>query len=295
MADFRPGYPIDLRRADQRARAEHSPIGDLEWKVGRVVARFTGEPVYLQDDGSRDGMVDIKIAYSDRQAAYLEVTSNLEPGYAAIWSELMKGGQIPQITTMANLRRKWSITLSGASHQHWRPLHAELPVLLANLEANGMTFQRVATVETLKATQDSSVIRLLKFGVVQLCSAPSEAGQGAAAEYPAGISGPTARSWPTFLDWVSETLASAKLANKRDKLIKTGAPERHIFIGITYTSPEEVFFGLTVGEQGLPTAAPTLPPEITHLWLWNIEGGDRCITWSPDQGWSDVMSHWATD
>jgi hypothetical protein len=295
MADYRPGYPIDLRRADQIARAEHSPIGDLEWKAGRVVARFTAEPVYLQDDGNLDGMVDIKIAYIGRPAAYLEVTSNIEAGYAAMWSELMKGGHIPQVTPMANLRRNWSITLSEASHEHWRPLHSQLPVLLASLEAKGITFQRVAALGTLKATQDSSVMRLVEFGVVELCSAPSQVGQGSVAEYPAGINGPSARSWPAFLDWVSEILASPKLANKRDKLMKTGALERHIFIGITFTSPEEVFFGLTIGEQGLPTTAPTLPPEITHLWLWNIDGGDRCVTWSADQGWRDVRNHWATD
>jgi hypothetical protein len=30
--------------------------------------------------------------------------------------------------------------------------------------------------------------------------------------------------------------------------LRTGAAERHIFIGVTYTSPEVVYFGLMVGE-----------------------------------------------
>ncbi len=77
--------------------------------------------------------------------------------------------------------------------------------------------------------------------------------------------------------------------------MRTGAAERHIFIGITFTSPEQVYFGLTLGEQGLPALAPTLPREITHLWLWNIEGGDRCVVWFPDRGWLDAMNNWATE
>ena len=295
MADFRRGYPIDMRRADQRARAEHGPVGDLEWRAGRVIARLTDEHVYLQDDNSSDGMPDIRIEYSDGRQAYVEVTTNIEDGYAAMWSELMKHGQIPRVVPMASLQREWSVTLSGASHAHWRPLNAQLEGLLTKLEGAGLTFQRVATVETLKAHPDPSVKRLLEFGVVELCSAPAQWGQGVARQYPAGIKGPLDRSWQLFLDWISETLASPKLANKRDKLMRTGAAERHIFIGITFTSPEQVYFGLTLGEQGLPNLALTLPREITHLWLWNIEGGDRCVVWFPDRGWLDAMHNWATE
>ena len=72
-ANYRPGYPVDLRRTDQISRKPLGPVGDFEVAAGRVVARLTGEPVYLQDDGSRDAMVDIRIDYRDRAAGYVEV------------------------------------------------------------------------------------------------------------------------------------------------------------------------------------------------------------------------------
>jgi hypothetical protein len=55
-----------------------------------------------------------------------------------------------------------------------------------------------------------------------------------------------------------------------------------------------VFFGLTLGEHGLTSAALNLPPEVTHLWLWNVEG-ERCLVCVPDRGWLDAMKNWATD
>jgi hypothetical protein len=291
--EFRPGYPFDLRRADHRARAERGPVGDLELTAGRIVARLTGQRVYLQDDGSSDGMVDVRIEYANREPAYLEVTTDIEHGYAAMWSGLMKSGQIPQVVTMPSLHRQWSVTLSGAIQR--RSLDAELEELLANMEACGLTYQQVAAVENLTATANASVRRLLDLGVVKLSSAPAQSGPVGALLYPDGITAPAVASWKPFLDWISETLESPKLADVRNKLMRTRAAERHVFLGITFSSPSAVYFALTVDEKGLPGMAPILPPEITHLWLWNIAGGDRCVVWFPDRGWLDVARHWVTE
>jgi hypothetical protein len=64
-------------------------------------------------------------------------------------------------------------------------------------------------------------------------------------------------------------------------------------MGVTYTSPSKVFFALTMDEHSLPVRAPTLPPEITHIWLMNTQI-DRGIGWSPDRAWFDPIWHWAT-
>jgi hypothetical protein len=238
-------------------------------------------------------MVDMRIEYANREPGYLEVTTDIEHGYAAMWSGLMKSGQIPQAVTLPSLHRQWSVTLSGAIHR--RMLDAELEGLLANIEASGLTFQLVAPVETLKATQNASVNRLLDLGVVTLSSASAQSGLGSALLYPDGITAPAVASWKPILDWISETLASPKLADVRHKLTRTRAVERHVFLGITFSSPSAVYFALTLDEKGLPPTAPILPPEITHLWLWNVAGGDRCVVWSPDRGWLDVARHWATE
>jgi hypothetical protein len=113
--------------------------------------------------------------------------------------------------------------------------------------------------------------------------------------YPDGIRGPAVITWVPVLDWIARTLGSQRLTDVRAKLALTNADERHAFLGVTYTSPGNVFFALTIEEQTLPSEPPSLPVEITHLWLMNTSSLERCVAWFPDRGWFDPMRHWATD
>src|SRR5262249_43087158 len=79
MDDFRPGYPIDLRPDGMRMRESHGYAGDFEAMAARVVARLTGERVLIQDDNSVPGMADLRIEYTDRPTAYVEVVSDVDP------------------------------------------------------------------------------------------------------------------------------------------------------------------------------------------------------------------------
>jgi hypothetical protein len=291
--NYRHGYPIDLRRAELVARRQGSPVGDFEAAAARVVARLTGERVILQDDGSRDGMVDIRVEYTDRAPTYVEVWTDIEAGYAATWSRLMSRGQLPQELQVSALRRDWFVTVSGASNL--RRLETMLEGLLARLEAVGLTFELVAPLDSLTSSSDATVAQLLSLGVVMLSSRRTSAEHGIVRLYPDGIVGPTGTRWEPVLDWIAQTLASPRLADVRLKLAKTDAYERHAFLGITFTSPGEVYFALTLDKQLLPSEPPTLPGEITHLWLMNARAPDRCLAWFPDRGWFDTMRHWATD
>jgi hypothetical protein len=136
---YRPGYPIDRRRGQRVARLNKGSLGDFECLAARVVARLTGERVILEDDGSRDGMNDIRIEYADRRPGYVEVWTDIERGYAKTYSRLMsRGSQLPQELSVAALRREWFVTVSGRSDL--RRLEAEIQSL-APLEASGETFQ----------------------------------------------------------------------------------------------------------------------------------------------------------
>lgn len=59
--EYQPGYPIDRRPAQRVGRLRRGPLGDFESAAARVVARFTAERVILQDDGSQNGMADIRL------------------------------------------------------------------------------------------------------------------------------------------------------------------------------------------------------------------------------------------
>lgn len=95
--------------------------------------------------------------------------------------------------------------------------------------------------------------------------------------------------------WIETFLMSGPAADNRGKLKATHAPERHIFVGASFTSPGDAFFALDKrGRPGFPPTDPVLPPEITHVWIWAIMPFARCLAWFPDRGWLDVMNHWAT-
>jgi hypothetical protein len=111
---------------------------------------------------------------------------------------------------------------------------------------------------------------------------------------PHGISGPPTITWEPVLDWITRTTASKRMEDVRTKLAASEAEERHLFLGITYSSPSDVFFALKHEERSLPRQGPRLPREITHLWLMPAASPGRCIAWFPDRGWFDVSDHWAT-
>jgi hypothetical protein len=293
-ATYEPGHPIDLRPEKRKARLFESPTGDFEARAARVVARLTGERVILQDDGSSDGMVDIRIEHADGRIGYVEVWADVDPGWAATYSRLLKSGnQLPLEIPIATLNREWFIVVSGASRLD--VLEAELRVLLGDLEDRGETYETVAIKEALVSNGSPSVGRLLELGVVETSSRPAPAGQsGIVRIYVEGVTGPSTVDWAPVVEWIEDTLNSDRLADVRMKLGKTGALERHVFVGLTFSSPGEVFFSLSPYERTLPGLTPTLPPEISDLWIMQVSSAGRCLALFPMGGWIDVIDHWAT-
>lgn len=288
-----PGYPIDDRPAQRVARLHRGVIGDFEHSAARVVARLTGVPVIVQDDGSRAGMADLRVEYPDRPAGYVEVWTDMEEGYASTYSELWKPGrQLPREVPIDRSHRDWFVTISGAAQL--RILERELVAHITALEAIDTTFETVAERDALGRHPSPVVSRLVELGVVRLASRPASAEYGLTRLYLSGISGPALVDWRPVLDWISQTLTSTRLADVRAKLARTAALERHAFIGVTFTSPGEVYFSLSRDECTLPPEPPHLPAEITHLWLMQAPSLGRCLAWIPDRGWLDVSKHWTT-
>lgn len=292
---FTPGTPIDLRPAAQVAKRAAGPLGDFEYQSARVLARFMGHRVTLQDDGSRDRMADIRIDHPDEAPSFAEVWTDMDEGYAAMYSRIMKPqGQLPLELIQPMLKRVWFVTLSRFSNV--QRLETEVGTLLAKLERSGLTFEQVLEHGSMTSHPDHVVQNLVKRGVVRLSSRRCQAEeQGIVRFYPSGISGSPRISWEAFISWVNETLWSPRLEDVRSKLAETRADERHVFVGVTYSSPSDVFFGLDDHEDALPLHDPELPPEVTHVWLMRTPIPGRCIAWAPEDGWFNPMHHWTTD
>ena len=87
-------------------------------------------------------------------------------------------------------------------------------------------------------------------------------------------------------DWVLRVLA--RESDVGDKLATHGGIERHAFIWATPSSPWDVNAVLRDEAEALglsiPTAAPTLPSSITHIWV--------ASTWTPHQALVTRDNRW---
>lgn len=292
------GYPEDKRSAAQQAKAAASILGDVEQMAARVVARLTGEEVTLQDDNSVEGMPDIRIDYKDGRIGYVEVTTDIDQGYAEMTSTLRaKGGGLPRVLATPELHRVWFLVLSRPVR--YDRLDRELPVLLDHLEKAGVTPHVFNGLQDLAESGNAGLRQLSGFGVADITSRPravtnGELEPGRVLMYPAGASGPAMVEESAFVDWINDLLVSEPLESKRSKLARTLASERHLFVGISYTTRWAGFLPLAADQTIAPRTAPSLPDEITHLWLLNFQTPGRCLVWYPELGWRDAQRHWAT-
>jgi hypothetical protein len=258
-----------------------------------VVSRLTGADVVIQDDGSRGGMVDLRVAYQNRAPGFVEVVTDITPGYASLYAELLKrGGQVPHICEAAGLDRVWLMTVSERCEL--KRLTTSAPMLLSRLATAGTTDGFVAGHG--QAVENPEVAQLMRMGVVQLSCRPLREDESARMlVWPEGVAGPVVPNWEAFLGWIDRKLTSKHWQDNARKLSATKAAERHLFIGVSFSTVGEVFLALSYDHQSLPPAPPRLPSAFTHLWIMPIQGPGRCLAWFPDRGWFDPCRHWASE
>jgi hypothetical protein len=289
FVDHEPGYPVDHRTDSMRERRSRSHLGDFELAAARVVARLTGERVVLQDDNSAHGMVDIRIDHRDRAPGYVEVVTDIDPAYSAM-ADLVRGqNEIPA----ADLGRVWFVTVSAKAHV--RTLTRDLPERLHGVQQSGALFEIVHWQQHLDGHPSDQVRELAALGVVRLASRPVQPDEaGRILLSGEGTGGPAALDWAAFDDWLTDYLHDHLRADVRRKLAATGVTERHVFIGVSFSTRWAAYHALSDDYCGLPDRPPRLPVEVTHLWVWSYPVG-RCIAWFPDTGWLDPVAHWATN
>ncbi|MGL5827385.1 MAG: hypothetical protein ACRCYU_21640, partial [Nocardioides sp.] len=89
---WQPGYPLDIRGDAIRSRDRGGPYGDVEYGAGRIIARATGEQVFLQDDNRQQRTPDLRIAYADGRHGIGEVVTVTDENRAAESAAFTNGG-----------------------------------------------------------------------------------------------------------------------------------------------------------------------------------------------------------
>jgi hypothetical protein len=249
-----------------------------EW-ARQMVQAALGVPVVHHDDGSEPGMFDLLVHLSENRRAAVEVTAAADPDCTALW-KLMNGDDDRWVED--DLQGGWMVGLIPKARA--KRVRAELPDLLRLLEREnvpGLRHPRPHRSEIEALAADLGVATLF---------------QSATTDFPGSIyvtieedldhrGGWVDDSPISFVEWVSTFLASAELADVRRKLAASGHAERHAFLLVPgFTTAPFGVANLLMG-HGTPIEPPSLPDEITHVWLastWTVGTGWR---WDTESGW----------
>jgi hypothetical protein len=226
-------------------------------------------------------MHDFDLARDGRRFAALEVTAAADAELIELWNIMARGGR----WTHEGLAGGWLVQLLPKARA--KRVRAELPILLAELEE-----QQIRELSDVCSSSEDLLDQAERLGVVS-------AYQSSATDFPGSIyctiSLPPERSggWvadtgDAFAHWVSQWLAETRQADNLRKLRISGADERHLFLLMPgYTSaPFDAFDPLMRPNGPLPTVAPVLPEEVTHLWAMSTWSSGDGFAWSPRTGWS---------
>jgi hypothetical protein len=89
-------------------------------------------------------------------------------------------------------------------------------------------------------------------------------------------------------DWLGEFLVDEDRQDVRGKLRASALPERHVFVIVPGFATADFCVTDLLMRDGapLPSRAPQMPREMTHVWvasMWSTGSGMR---WAADTGWS---------
>ncbi|MFI5849361.1 hypothetical protein ACIA8B_14830 [Micromonospora chalcea] len=254
--------------------------GEERWVKACIEAMLRDAEVKQHDDGSKPGMHDLDLIRTGRQFGAVEITSAADPESIPLWKLINKG----QRWIEPQLAGGWFVSLLPSARG--KRVRAELPSLLAELERLGIT-----EVSSRRRPLHPVAQQLDALGVVT-------AGQGGT-QFPGSIyptiqlpdeksGGMVADTGDALASWFSDWLPEPDQADNLQKLARSGAPERHLFVlfpGFT-TAPFPVVDLLLRNGAPLPTVPPTLPPEVTHIWAMSTWDSGDGFRWSPTEGWS---------
>jgi hypothetical protein len=213
------------------------------------------------------GQVDYLASAGEKSKIALEVTSFTEQDKWEL-SKIDDGGKY--LVVRHDLNHNWLINVQGVPN--FLKLGRELLPRLVDLEIHRLPELHTSTqgwwlekVPTLK-----NLFKAIRSNNVEHISSRIGNFRDQDENDPRLVAITSSENWifggvNSSLELVEDFLDSD--TNDRQKLQKTGFPDRHIFVWIDKFSKREVREIFDQGTVKLPTRTPELPPEITHLWL----------------------------
>ncbi len=258
-----------------------SPLRPEEEWVRQVVARTLRAVVRQHDDQSRDAMYDLSIEYPCGDCAAMEVTAAADGESIALW-KLVNGTQERWIEP--TIAGGWMVSLDPTARA--KTLRARLPALLLELERVGRRELR-----TSRHHSDHLSAEAAALGVASAYQSGTDHPGSiyTTIELPIERSGGiVADTGDALGDWLGEFLVDEDRQDVRGKLRASALPERHVFVIVPGFATADFSVTDLLMRDGapLPSQAPQMPMEMTHVWVASTWSTGTGMRWAADTGWA---------
>jgi hypothetical protein len=261
-----------------------NPARELEKVAIGIVRRHVGDRGVVLDLSSGHEP-DFRIDYRDGRCAIGEVGWHEDQHWRAIWEATLKRGEIPQVVELPTGSGLWSVGLT-LDARIWR-IYKQLPQLIVDLVGSGAS--NLDIYETWPPGDFADRARDL--GIKHLSQVEGDSDR--AIFFPPGSGGVVPTDPDAITDWLDTVLVSdVAYRDTTRKVLERAADERHVFLLAGSATPWGVEERLRRLDVSLPSRAPSVPSNITHVWAVSSFRTRLGVLWERNRGWSTFEAHW---
>lgn len=235
----------------------------------RVVQRALRRTVVKNDNGSEDGMYDLRIGPADAPEVAIECVRAVDSTFTETWNVGPAVG--PLALAVAG---DWTVEIAATARVKVVKQHLER--LLNDLEEQGIYSVRVD--HWLERANATMFNKLEPLGITN-ASCYRTKGTGKVYLGLPGMGGAVDDKGSAVPKWLGDFVRDPAREDVLSKLQRSGAKDRHVFVIATFGGvPWAVESYLTGGLDHLPTQPTDLPAPVTAAWV--VSGfGQRGLHW----------------
>jgi hypothetical protein len=242
-----------------------------EW-ARRIVEKDLKRTVVINDDGSAPGMYDLRVGSADAPEVAIECVGAVDQTYTETWNIGPAKGPL-----QLSISGDWTVEIAPTARV--KTVRQRIEQLLLELEAQGIYN---VNVDYELEWHNPALFNSLNSVKITHVSCYCQQGTGRVYLTMPGIGGAVDEHGVAVPQWVGDFLRDSARRDVLSKLQRSGAPDRHAFLIVTFTGvPWEVESYLGGNLKHLPTQTPDLPEPVTGVWV--VSGmGRRGLRWDGD-------------
>lgn len=232
----------------------------------QILQRELGRVVVIHDDGRKPGMYDLRVGTEHAPDIAIECTAAVDPVRTATWNVGPAEGSL-----MLESTSDWYLVLKP--HAQVKKARRQLREVVRLCEAAGIN-GRVEVDWSLKRYHPDVFAAL---DALRIDSIGRYDGTGTVRFGMTGIGGAVDTHGEAIPGWIEEFLRAPARKDVIDKLERSSAVQRHVFVGVDLGGvpwPVESYLGDRTDH--LPERSPVLPPPIDAVWIMY---GERGLHW----------------